>query len=102
MLDHASLVGAKLDLEARGTPEGFTGWHVREGALPTYQLAFLMADYLVERRGFDELKRYFGSFARSRDRHRNFEVAFGTTLAAFEVDVLARLGVTVAATPALD
>jgi hypothetical protein len=102
VLDHTSLVAARLDLEARGTPEGFTGWHIREGALPTYQLAFLMADYLVERRGFERLKRYFGSFSRSRDRHRNFEVAFGTTLAAFEGDMLTRLGVNVAATPALD
>ena len=72
----------------------------REGALPTYQLAFLMADYLVERNGFDRMKRYFGSFARSRDRQRNFRVAFGTTVAAFELDVLAHLKV--AAGPALD
>ena len=97
VLDHASLVGARLDLEVRGTPQGFTGWHMREGALPTYQLAFLMADYLVERRGFERMKRYFGSFSRSWDRHRNFEVAFGTTLAGFEGDVLSRLGVTVVA-----
>ena len=98
-LDSASLASARLDLESRGTPEGFTGWHVREGALPTYQLAFLMADYLVGRNGFDRLKVYFGSFARSRDRHRNFQVAFGSTLAAFELDVLAHLRV---ASPALD
>ena len=102
VLDHTSLVAARLDLEARGTPEGFTGWHMREGALPTYQLAFLMADYLVERRGFERMKSYFGSFSRSRDRHRNFEVAFGTTLAAFEGDVLTRLGVTIPGAPALD
>ena len=91
VLDHASLLGARLDLESRGTPAGFTGWHVREGALPTYQLAFLMADYLIERRGFDRMKRYFGSFAQSRDRQRNFTSAFGTSLAEFEVDVVGHL-----------
>jgi len=99
VLESASLTSARLDLQSRGTPEGFTGWRVREGALPTYQLAFLMADYLVERNGLDRLKRYFGSFARSRDRQRNFQIAFGSTLAAFELDVLARLRVR---GPALD
>ena len=50
-----------------------------------------MADYLIERRGFDRMKRYFGSFARSKDRQRNFRSAFGSSLAEFELDVLGHL-----------
>ena len=34
-------------------PAGFTVRHLKEGSLPTYQLAFLMADYLITRDGFD-------------------------------------------------
>lgn len=91
IVDHSALLGARLDLETRGTPAGFAGWHLREGALPTYQLAFLMADYLIERRGFDRMKRYFGSFSRSRDRQRNFHAAFGASVAEFELDMLGHL-----------
>ncbi len=90
VLDHG-FASARLDLENRGTPAGFTGWSLREGALPTYQLAFLMADYLIERRGFDRMKRYFGSFLRSKDRQRNFHSAFGSSLDQFELDVLGHL-----------
>ena len=43
----------RLDLDTLGTPRGFTVRHLRDGSLPTYQLAFLMADYLSRRDGFD-------------------------------------------------
>jgi hypothetical protein len=89
--NHLTLVLARLDLESRGTPRGFTTWHLSEGSLPTYQLAFLMADYLIDRHGLPRVLAYFRSFARSRDRHRNFRGAFGRTLAEFETDVLAHL-----------
>jgi hypothetical protein len=89
--NHATLIQARLDLERHGTPRGFTAWHLREGSLPTYQLAFLMADYLIEREGLDRVTDYFRSFRRSRDRHRNFRGAFGRTLAEFETDVLCHL-----------
>ena len=88
---HPTLLQNGLDLEARGTPRGFTAWHMREGALPTYQLAFLMADYLIERLGFDRMKGYFASFKSSSDRRANFERAFNETIADFETDVLAHL-----------
>jgi len=90
---HPTLLQNGLDLEARGTPRGFTAWHMREGALPTYQLAFLMADYLIERLGFDRMKGYFASFKSSSDRRANFERAFNETIADFETDVLAHLKV---------
>ena len=88
---HTTLMEGGLDLEARGTPRGFTDWHVREGALATYQLAFLMTDYLIERRGFDRLKAYFASFQNSTDRRSNFDRAFGETIGNFEIDALAYL-----------
>jgi hypothetical protein len=88
---HTTLLEGGLDLEARGTPRGFTDWHVREGALATYQLAFLMTDHLIERRGFDRLKAYFASFQDSTDRRINFDRAFGETIGDFESDVLAYL-----------
>jgi hypothetical protein len=88
---HAGLLEGKLDLEAHGTPRGFTAWHTRAGGLVTYQLAFFMADYLIERQGFDRLKAYFASFKDSSDRQENFERAFRGTIADFEADVLAHL-----------
>jgi hypothetical protein len=88
---HATRLESGLDLEARGTPRGFTDWHTRDGALGTYQLAFLMTDYLIEQRGFDRMKAYFASFRNSTDRRGNFDRAFGETILDFEADVLAYL-----------
>lgn len=88
---HATLLQQGLDLEAHGTPQGFTAWHLREGSMPVYQLAFLLADDLIERGGFDRVRAYFASFRRSSDRRGNFEAAFGRSLADFEADVLVRL-----------
>jgi hypothetical protein len=88
---HVTLLQRKLDLEARGTPRGFTAWHLQEGSIPVYQLAFLMTDYLVDRRGFEAIRTYFASFRRASDRRKNFDAAFGETLTDFEADVLVRL-----------
>jgi hypothetical protein len=88
---HVTLLQGKLDLEARGTPQGFTAWHMQEGSIPVYQLAFLMTDYLVDRRGFEAIRTYFASFRRASDRRKNFDAAFGETLTDFEADVLVRL-----------
>ena len=88
---HVTLLQGKLDLEARGTPRGFTAWHLQEGSIPVYQLAFLMTDYLVERRGFEAIRTYFASFRRASDRRKNFDAAFGESLTDFEANVLVRL-----------
>jgi hypothetical protein len=88
---HAALLAAGLDLEAHGTPQGFTAWHLREGSVPVYQLAFLLADSLIERHGIERLGAYFASFRRSGDRRANFAAAFGERLADFEVGALAAL-----------
>ncbi len=88
---HATLLQRGLELEAHGTPQGFTAWHLREGTGPVYQVAFLIADSLIERRGFEGMRIYFASFRKSADRHRNFEAAFGTSLTDFEADALIRL-----------
>jgi hypothetical protein len=89
--NHAALVAARLDLETLGNPRGFTVRHLREGSLPTYQLAFLMADYLIERDGFTRVVSYFRSFERRQDRHANFRDTFGQSLEQFEQEVLAHL-----------
>src|SRR5262249_4032360 len=88
---HATLLQGALDLEDHGTPKGFTAWHLRDGALPVYQLAFLLADDLIERRGFDRTRVYFASFRRSAERRANFAAAFGQGLEEFAADALARL-----------
>jgi hypothetical protein len=89
--NHAALVAARLDLETLGNPRGFTVRHLREGSLPTYQLAFLMGDYLIERDGFPRVVDYFRSFERKQDRHANFRDTFGQSLEHFELEVLGHL-----------
>jgi hypothetical protein len=89
--NHAALVAARLDLETLGNPRGFTVRHLREGSLPTYQLAFLMGDYLIERDGFPRMVAYFRSFERRQDRHANFRETFGQSLEQFELEVLGHL-----------
>ena len=88
---HAALIAAKLDLETLGSPRGFTVRHLKEGSLPTYQLAFLMADYLITRDGFDRTVEYFRGFGRGGGRRDTFRVAFHQTLEQFEDEVLAHL-----------
>jgi hypothetical protein len=88
---HTALTAARLDLETLGSPRGFTLRHRREGSLPTYQLAFLMADYLIQREGFERVVAYFRAFSRSQDRRTNFEHAFGQRLEEFESEVLGHL-----------
>jgi hypothetical protein len=89
--DHAALRAARLDLESLGSPRGFTLRHRREGSLPTYQLVFLMADYLIERDGFDSVVAYFRAFAASQDRRDNFARAFGQSPEEFESEILTYL-----------
>jgi hypothetical protein len=87
----AAVAAARLDLDTLGSPRGFTVRHLREGSLPTYQLAFLMADYLINRDGLDRVVEYFRSFARSSDRRANFQFAFRQSLDQFEHEILEHL-----------
>lgn len=89
--NHAALVSARLDLATLGTPRGFTVRHRREGSVPTYQLAFLMVDYLVERHGFARVVEYFRFFRASQSPGENFAMAFGTSLEQFEREILTHL-----------
>lgn len=88
---HAALLAARLDLATLGSPRGFTVSHRRDGSAPTYQMAFLMADYLIRREGFDRIVGYFRSFAESGDGEANFRAAFGQSLEQFEAEILAYL-----------
>jgi hypothetical protein len=89
--NHAALLAARLDLETLGSPRGFTVRHLREGSLPTYQLAFLMTDYLITRDGFGRVIEYFRSFGRADHRRENFRRAFGQNLEEFEREILTHL-----------
>jgi hypothetical protein len=89
--DHVAVTAAHLDLETLGTPRGFTVRHLREGSLRTYQLAFVMADYLITRDGLPRVIEYFRAFASRPDRHDNFVSAFGQSLEQFEQEVLSEL-----------
>jgi hypothetical protein len=92
---HPALRDARLDLEALGTPGGFTNRHLRDGSQATYQLVFLLADQLIERDGFDRVLDYFQSFRTRGDRRANFRAAFGQSIAEFEQEALAHLASTV-------
>src|SRR5438046_9574848 len=74
--NHAALVADRLDLETLGNPRGFTVRHLKEGSLPTYQLAFLMADYLTDRDGFARVVGYFRPLERRPARHATFRHTF--------------------------
>jgi hypothetical protein len=87
----AALQAARLDLESLGSPRGFTVRHLKEGSLPTYQLAFLMADYLMVRHGLPAAIEYYRLFATSDDRHENFRKIFGMSLEYFEREIHAYL-----------
>lgn len=55
------------------------------------QLAFLLADHLIGRDGFDRLLEYFRAFGTRVDRHANFRAAVGQSLAEVEQEALAHL-----------
>ncbi|HVG77957.1 MAG TPA: hypothetical protein VNF03_07440 [Patescibacteria group bacterium] len=84
--------GSRLDLVTLGSQRGFTARHQRDGSLATYQLAFLMTDYLARRHGFDRLVVYFRGFASGRSRFENFYAVFGQSLPDFEAEILQRYG----------
>jgi hypothetical protein len=90
--DHPALLGGRLDLDALGTPRGFTVRHLREGSLETYQLSFLMTDYLIRRHGFASLPGYFRMLATGHGRYESFQLAFGQTLEEFEREILGHFG----------
>jgi len=88
---HAPVVGRHLDLGSLGTPRGFTERHLAEGSLPTYQLAFLMTDQLIEQHGLRTLVTYFRLCGSGLARDESFRLAFGLTLREFEGKVLEHL-----------
>jgi hypothetical protein len=83
----AAVAQSRLDLATLGSPRQFTLRHQREGSTATYHLTFLLADYLVQRHGFDKVVQYFGRL-RARSSAAAFAATFGQTLQDFEVEVL--------------
>jgi hypothetical protein len=86
----AAVAQSRLDLATLGSPRQFTLRHQREGSTATYHLTFLLADYLVERHGFEKVVQYFGRL-RSRSSAGAFAATFGQTLQDFEREVLPHL-----------
>jgi hypothetical protein len=86
----AAVAQSRLDLATLGSPRQFTLRHQREGSTATYHLTFLLADYLVQRHGFDKMLQYF-SRLRTRSSAAAFAATFGQTLEAFEREVLPHL-----------
>jgi hypothetical protein len=80
----------RLDLSTLGSPRDFTLRHQREGSVETYHLTFLLADYLIERHGFDALLDYFGRL-KHQPSSTAFRSAFGYSIAMFEAQALAHL-----------
>jgi hypothetical protein len=87
---HPGFAAGRVDLIALGSPREFTLRHQRDGSLATYQLSFLMADYLVARAGLPAVLDYFRQ-CRTLDRERAFSQAFGQPVQAFEAEVLRHL-----------
>lgn len=83
----AAVAQSRLDLATLGSPRQFTLRHQREGSTATYHLTFLLADYLVQRNGFDKIVQYFARL-RTRSSAAAFAMTFGQTLAGFEGEVL--------------
>jgi hypothetical protein len=80
----------RLELSTLGSPRDFTLRHQREGSVETYHLTFLLADYLIERHGFDKMLEYFRRLRRQPSQAA-FRSAFGYTIATFETLALAHL-----------
>jgi hypothetical protein len=83
----AAVAQSRLDLATLGSPRQFTLRHQREGSTATYHLTFLLADYLVQRQGFDKVVQYFGRL-RTRSSAAAFASTFGQSLQDFEREVL--------------
>lgn len=88
---HPALAEGRLDLETLGSPQGFTRRHLRDGSQQTYQLAFLLADQLIRRDGFDRLVEYFRTCGTRVDRRESFVAIFKQSLHEFEQEALAHL-----------
>src|SRR5437763_17065630 len=87
---HPGFANGRLDLAAPGSPRELPLRHQRDGSLETYQLSFLMADYLVKRDGLEVVLDYFRN-CRVMDRDRAFARTFGQSIPQFETEVLAYL-----------
>lgn len=95
----AAIHSGTLDLAALGTPQGFVQRAVVRGVVPTYQIAFALADDLIARAGLPSVRAYFGSFRESVDAEANFAAAFGVRLDAFEREALGRAAAACAPPP---
>jgi hypothetical protein len=68
-------------------PEAFTRWRRAIGDVLAYQVAYALADRLVERHGVHAVVRYFRGFRDVDEASVSFQRAFGRPIAAFMADV---------------
>jgi len=73
------------------TLEDFMKVRARSGGTMAYGESLLAADLLVRKHGLQPVLRYFSSFRQSDDRLKNFRIAFGEDLPAFEREFAAYL-----------
>jgi len=86
--------GALPSLTQMNTFTQFIETRRKYGYAATFSLAFLIADFLMERHSRDAVVEYFKQFKGSSDYARNFAAAFGENLDAFDAALqrhLARL-----------
>lgn len=79
------------DLARLGTPRGWETWNLYRPEAPSYRLAFLLTDLLIQQHGMDRMIAYFRAFARSNDRFGAFQDAFGVVLGDFAGEAVRRL-----------
>lgn len=72
-------------------PPDWAYWVRSVGADATYGESFLAVDFLIVRKGLPATIDYFKLFARSGDRRKNFQTAFGEDVARFEEEFAAHL-----------
>jgi hypothetical protein len=84
---YPGFAAGRIDLAALGSAREFTLRHQRDGSVETYQLSFLIADYLVWRDGMRTVLQYFRN-CHEMQRDRAFARAFGQPIQRFEAEVL--------------
>lgn len=68
-------------------PEAFTRWRRAMGDVLAYQVAYALAERLVQRHGVHAVVRYFRSFRDAEDPSANFQRAFGRSVAIFMTEL---------------
>jgi hypothetical protein len=83
--------GLRVDLAQMDGARGFLRYSENVGIAPVYQLAFVFAEHLIERRGLGAVVAYFRKCTTDSDRRTLFEQSFGQRLEEFEREMVEAL-----------